>query len=83
MLAGTAISFLGFLCLEHVTATSFNVMGNANKLLTLVLNSLIWDQHASLQVRSDDAQVEEEEGGVRGGSEGGKGGEGKAGGGGG
>ncbi|EKX53212.1 hypothetical protein GUITHDRAFT_100922 [Guillardia theta CCMP2712] len=46
---GTAISFLGFLCLEHVTATSFNVMGNANKLLTLVLNSLIWDQHASLQ----------------------------------
>uniref|UniRef100_A0A7S0EIW6 Sugar phosphate transporter domain-containing protein n=1 Tax=Hanusia phi TaxID=3032 RepID=A0A7S0EIW6_9CRYP len=46
---GTAISFLGFLCLENLTATTFNVMGNANKLLTLVLNSLIWDQHASLQ----------------------------------
>eukprot|EP00960_Hanusia_phi_P071540 767577-Hanusia_phi.AAC.10 len=27
-------------------------MGNANKLLTLVLNSLIWDQHASLQVKN-------------------------------
>ena len=46
---GTAISFLGFLCLENVSATTFNVMGNANKLLTLVINGLLWDHHASLQ----------------------------------
>mmetsp|Transcript_48685 Transcript_48685/g.152835 ORF Transcript_48685/g.152835 Transcript_48685/m.152835 type:complete len:341 (-) Transcript_48685:42-1064(-) len=46
---GTAISFLGFFCLEYVTATTFNVMGNANKILTLVVNGLLWDQHATLQ----------------------------------
>jgi len=46
---GTAISFLGFLCLENITATTFNVMGNANKMLTLVVNGLLWDQHATVQ----------------------------------
>mmetsp|Transcript_21001 Transcript_21001/g.49894 ORF Transcript_21001/g.49894 Transcript_21001/m.49894 type:complete len:357 (-) Transcript_21001:285-1355(-) len=44
---GTAISFLGFLCLENITATTFNVMGNANKLLTLVVNATLWQHHAS------------------------------------
>mmetsp|Transcript_27477 Transcript_27477/g.67828 ORF Transcript_27477/g.67828 Transcript_27477/m.67828 type:complete len:337 (-) Transcript_27477:1022-2032(-) len=46
---GTAISFLGFLVLENVSATTFNVMGNSNKILTLVVNGLLWDKHASLQ----------------------------------
>mmetsp|Transcript_67789 Transcript_67789/g.141339 ORF Transcript_67789/g.141339 Transcript_67789/m.141339 type:complete len:356 (-) Transcript_67789:59-1126(-) len=45
---GTAISFLGFLCLENITATTFNVMGNANKILTLVVNATLWQHHASL-----------------------------------
>ena len=49
---GTAISFLGFLVLENITATTFNVMGNANKLLTLVVNHVLWEHHASLQVRA-------------------------------
>jgi len=46
---GTGISFLGFLCLENVSATTFNVMGNANKMLTLVINSLLWSHHASIE----------------------------------
>mmetsp|Transcript_3540 Transcript_3540/g.10329 ORF Transcript_3540/g.10329 Transcript_3540/m.10329 type:complete len:583 (-) Transcript_3540:6-1754(-) len=46
---GTAISFLGFLVLENVSATTFNVMGNANKILTMVLNHVIWEFHASIQ----------------------------------
>lgn len=46
---GTAISFLGFLCIENVSATTFNVMGNSNKLLTLVINGILWDHHASFQ----------------------------------
>jgi len=46
---GTGISFLGFLCLENVSATTFNVMGNANKMLTLVINSLLWSNHASIE----------------------------------
>jgi len=45
---GTGISFLGFLCLENISATTFNVMGNANKMLTLVINSILWTHHASL-----------------------------------
>mmetsp|Transcript_59077 Transcript_59077/g.140533 ORF Transcript_59077/g.140533 Transcript_59077/m.140533 type:complete len:344 (+) Transcript_59077:302-1333(+) len=43
---GTAISFLGFLCLDNISATTFNVMGNANKILTLVVNGLLWEHHA-------------------------------------
>ena len=37
--------------LENVSATTFNVMGNANKLLTLVANHVLWEHHASLQAR--------------------------------
>ena len=37
--------------LENVSATTFNVMGNANKILTLVANHVLWEHHASIQAR--------------------------------
>jgi len=46
---GTAISFLGFLVLANVSATTFNLMGNTNKILTLAVNGMLWNKHASLQ----------------------------------
>mmetsp|Transcript_16003 Transcript_16003/g.40268 ORF Transcript_16003/g.40268 Transcript_16003/m.40268 type:complete len:329 (+) Transcript_16003:111-1097(+) len=46
---GTAISFLGFLVLANVSATTFNLMGNTNKILTLAVNGMLWEKHASLQ----------------------------------
>ena len=46
----------GFLCLENISATTFNVMGNANKMLTLVVNGLLWEHHASIQVSSQDSK---------------------------
>eukprot|EP00282_Hemiselmis_andersenii_P000853 CAMPEP_0114160692 /NCGR_PEP_ID=MMETSP0043_2-20121206/28499_1 /TAXON_ID=464988 /ORGANISM="Hemiselmis andersenii, Strain CCMP644" /LENGTH=310 /DNA_ID=CAMNT_0001256761 /DNA_START=83 /DNA_END=1012 /DNA_ORIENTATION=+ len=45
---GTAISFLGFLCLDNVSATTFNLMGNVNKILTLVVNGLLGDSRSPL-----------------------------------
>ena len=32
------------------SATTFNVMGNANKMLTLVINGLLWSHHASMSL---------------------------------
>ena len=44
---GVAISFLGFRARSLVTATCFTVLGVANKMATVTVNALIWDQHAS------------------------------------
>lgn len=45
---GLAISFFGFSCRKGISATGFTVLGVVNKLLTVVINLIIWDKHASL-----------------------------------
>ncbi|CAI5474977.1 unnamed protein product [Closterium sp. Yama58-4] len=44
---GLAISFFGFACRKAISATAFTVLGVTNKLLTVVINVMIWDKHAS------------------------------------
>ena len=46
-IVGIAISFLGFRARSLVTATCYTVLGVANKIATVAVNALIWDQHAS------------------------------------
>lgn len=46
-LFGLGISFFGFSTRRLVSATGFTVMGCTNKLLTLLVNSLVWSQHAT------------------------------------
>lgn len=46
-LFGVAISFFGFAARKAISATAFTVTGVVNKLLTVVVNVLIWDKHAS------------------------------------
>merc|ERR1711907_80167 len=43
-LAGVAMSYFAFLCRA---ATSFTVVGNVCKILTVLINISIWDKHAS------------------------------------
>jgi hypothetical protein len=47
-LFGLSISFFGLSCRQAISATGFTVLGIVNKLLTVVVNLLIWDKHASL-----------------------------------
>ncbi|WZZ72644.1 hypothetical protein YC2023_084014 [Brassica napus] len=46
-LFGLAISFFGFSCRRGISATGFTVLGIVNKLLTVVINLVIWDKHSS------------------------------------
>lgn len=46
-LFGLAISFFGFSCRRAISATGFTVLGIVNKLLTVVINLVIWDKHAT------------------------------------
>lgn len=46
-LFGLAISFFGFSCRRAISATSFTVLGIVNKLLTVVINLVIWEKHSS------------------------------------
>lgn len=46
-LFGVAISFFGFAARKAISATAFTVTGVVNKLLTVVVNVMIWDKHAS------------------------------------
>lgn len=46
-LFGVAISFFGFAARRAISATAFTVTGVVNKLLTVVVNVMIWDKHAS------------------------------------
>ena len=48
-LIGFAISYFAFACRSQVSATTFSVVGNACKLLTILLNYLIWEHHASVE----------------------------------
>lgn len=47
-LIGIGISVSGFMCRELVTATSFSVIGNMNKILTIILNYLVISDHANI-----------------------------------
>ncbi|KAJ4755401.1 hypothetical protein LUZ62_042854 [Rhynchospora pubera] len=47
-LFGLAISFFGFSCRRAISATGFTVLGIVNKLLTVVINLVVWDKHARL-----------------------------------
>jgi len=47
--AGVAMSYFAFLCRAAVSATSFTVIGNVCKILTVLINVSIWDKHASLE----------------------------------
>ncbi|KAL6592381.1 hypothetical protein ACP70R_006605 [Stipagrostis hirtigluma subsp. patula] len=44
---GLLISFFGFAARKAVSATAFTVTGVVNKFLTVVINVMIWDKHAS------------------------------------
>ncbi|CAN6475652.1 unnamed protein product [Victoria cruziana] len=44
---GLAISFFGFAARKAISATGFTVTGVVNKFLTVAINVLIWDKHAS------------------------------------
>ncbi|KAE8022358.1 hypothetical protein FH972_008162 [Carpinus fangiana] len=46
-LFGLSISFFGFSCQRAISATGFTVLGIVNKLLTVVINFLIWDNHST------------------------------------
>ena len=46
-LFGLAISFFGFSCRRAISATGFTVLGIVNKLLTVVINLVIWDKHST------------------------------------
>lgn len=46
-LVGTGIGYSGWWCRAKVSATSFTLIGVLNKCLTVFLNVLIWDQHAT------------------------------------
>jgi GDP-mannose transporter len=42
------IGFSAWWCRSLVSATSFTVIGTVNKILTVFLNIIIWDKHASV-----------------------------------
>ena len=44
---GTGISWAGVSCQTVLSATAYTVVGVMNKMLTEILNVLIWDKHAS------------------------------------
>jgi len=46
-LVGVCISWAGFWCQSLITATAYTVVGVMNKMLTVTVNVLIWDKHAS------------------------------------
>jgi drug/metabolite transporter (DMT)-like permease len=46
-LVGTGIGYSGWWCRRVVSATTFTLIGVMNKCLTILLNVLIWDQHAT------------------------------------
>ena len=45
-IAGTGIGYSGWWCRDKVSATSFTLIGVLNKFATILLNMVIWDQHA-------------------------------------
>ncbi|GAQ89444.1 nucleotide sugar transporter [Klebsormidium nitens] len=47
-LFGVAISYFGFSCRQALSPTAFTVLGVMNKLITVLVNIMIWDKHASV-----------------------------------
>lgn len=45
--AGLGMSYFSFALRAVISATSFSVIGNICKVLTILVNILMWDQHAS------------------------------------
>mmetsp|Transcript_2457 Transcript_2457/g.4153 ORF Transcript_2457/g.4153 Transcript_2457/m.4153 type:complete len:364 (+) Transcript_2457:81-1172(+) len=48
-IVGICISWAGFWCQSLITATAYTVVGVMNKMLTVTVNVLIWDKHATSQ----------------------------------
>jgi GDP-mannose transporter len=46
---GIGISYSGFYSRNVISATSFSLVGVVNKLATILLNVMIWDDHASVE----------------------------------
>ena len=44
---GVAMSYFAFLCRSQVSATYFTVIGNVCKVITVIINVVIWDKHAT------------------------------------
>ena len=49
---GIGMSYFSFALRAAISATTFSVIGNICKVLTILVNSLMWDQHASKQFAS-------------------------------
>jgi len=47
-LLGLGISWTGFKCQQMITATAYTVVGVMNKMITVLVNVLMWDNHASM-----------------------------------
>lgn len=47
-LTGCLIGYTGWLCRSMVSATTYTLVGVVNKFLTVLLNVMIWDKHASM-----------------------------------
>jgi len=45
---GTGIGYSGWWCRGKVSATSYTLIGVMNKCLTVLMNCLVWDQHATM-----------------------------------
>jgi hypothetical protein len=43
---GTGIGYSSWWCRDKVSATSFTLIGVMNKCLTILINLMMWDQHA-------------------------------------
>ena len=43
---GVGMSYFAFLCRKLVSASSFTVLGNCCKIVTVLINLVIWDHHA-------------------------------------
>jgi len=46
LVAGLGMSFLSFLLRNMISATSFAIVGNMCKVATILVNTVIWDQHS-------------------------------------
>ena len=48
-IVGTGIGYSGWWCRDKVSAASYTLIGVLNKCLTVLVNLLIWDQHAPME----------------------------------
>merc|ERR1719189_3122773 len=46
-LLGIAMSYFAYLARSSVSATYFTIIGNVCKILTVIMNQLIWELHAN------------------------------------